>query len=148
MEGEFLLPRSIAIFIVIAAAMFATGCGARSDDTAAGLITADSYRNEIRAIEVILYQSTPADFSDIDRAAVALHDLHQAIVEREPSPQARGAANDLLFLSARADVSGIGYAAPSLREVRTQWERTRTELFGEVAWFLTATPDVVSGQTP
>lgn len=147
------MPRRIAFSIIATIFIIMAGAGCekestQSDTTVLGLLKAEAYQERIEAVEAILYQSTPAGYGDLDRAGRALLDLHEEIHEREESPFIRSAANELLFLSARADVSDVGYSAPNLDAPRESWEQVRAELFGEAEWFRNTTAQVLSDQTP
>jgi len=105
------------------------------------------YRAEIQAVEAVLYKQSPPDYADPGRAAAALTQLFDAIDHNEPDRTKRQRAQTLMFLSSRADQTDVGYAAPSLRATRDEWEKARHELFGDADWFRTSSPDVAAAQT-
>ncbi|HTO05683.1 MAG TPA: hypothetical protein VMR86_01395 [Myxococcota bacterium] len=106
-----------------------------------GHIDPGPYRTEIQAAEAILYASdAPSDgaWKDLSRA---LLELHNAIVFRDTSPEARETSRKLFFLSADVDSrKAPTQGGEPLAEVRASWEEIRTRQFIQADWFHTATP--------
>jgi hypothetical protein len=143
-----MLPTSLLGFLALSlAVLFAYGCsGNASTDAAAGAFNPDRYRAGIESVEAVLYQSTPPDHADLDRAESALRDLHSAVLSREKDPRVRDKAHDLLFVTSETGFTDAGYVVADLGPVRARWEAVRLDLFGYAEWFRQTTPEVRSAQ--
>lgn len=143
------MSRFATVLTLIAAVTALAGCaGEPETGSATGLIAPESYRASIEAVEAVLYQPAPPDFGDPERAAAAVMDLYDAILERETDRRVRDAAATLIFTASRADISDAGYAAPDLGPLRERWEEVRADLFGEADWFRSTTAGVAAARTP
>jgi hypothetical protein len=106
-----------------------------------GHIDPTPYRTEIEAAEALLYASdTPCD-QDWKNLSRALLELHNAIVFRDTSPEARETSRRLFFFSADVDSRNAPKeGGDQLAAVRATWEEIRTKRFIQADWFHTATP--------
>jgi hypothetical protein len=106
-----------------------------------GHIDPTPYRAEIEAAEALLYaEGAPGD-QDWKSLSKALLELHNAIVFRDTSPEARETSRKLFFFSADVDSQQApkGQVDP-LAAVRADWEEIRSKHFIQAAWFHGATP--------
>lgn len=105
-----------------------------------GHIDPTPYRAEIEATEALLYADAAPGQGDWKSLSRALLELHNAIVFRDTSPEARETSRKLFFLSADVDSRKAKESGEELAEVRASWEDIRSKQFIQADWFHTATP--------
>lgn len=99
------------------------------------------YRVQIEATEALLYAPAAPGDEDWRNLSRALLELHNAIVFRDTSPEARETSRRLFFLSAEVDAVGKPkHAEERLAAMRGVWEKIREEQFAQADWFHAATP--------
>jgi len=106
-----------------------------------GHIDPTPYRAEIEAAEALLYAPDPPSDDDWKSLSRALLELHNAIVFRDTSPEARATSRKLFFFSADVDSrKAPKEAGDQLAAVRATWEEIRSKQFIQADWFHTAAP--------
>jgi hypothetical protein len=106
-----------------------------------GHIDPTPYRAEIQAAEALLYADGVPGEEDWKHLSGALLELHNAIVFRDTSPEARETSRKLFFLSADVDSQKAPKeTGEQLAAVRANWEQIRSKQFIQADWFHTATP--------
>ena len=106
-----------------------------------GHIDPAPYRSEIEATEAVLYSSDELGPDQRKTLSRALLELHNAIVFRDTSPEARETSRKLFFFSADVDSrKAPKEPGAQLAEVRATWEEIRSKQFIQADWFHTAMP--------
>jgi hypothetical protein len=106
-----------------------------------GHIDPTPYRAEIEAAEALLYANDAPGDDDWKNLSRALLELHNAIVFRDTSPEARETSRKLFFFSADVDSrKAPKEAGEQLAAVRATWEDIRSKQFIQADWFHGATP--------
>jgi hypothetical protein len=136
----------IALFIGLSAIAVSIGL---EHTQAPERLDAEVYRESIRAIEIVLYRSTPPDVGDGDRVSDALLRLAEALAPPGAAFPARQRALRLYQLIGLASGMGdAGYALPGLALFRGAWERQRDSLFAPAPWFARSDAPLTPEQTP
>ncbi|MEX2208152.1 MAG: hypothetical protein WEF50_18150 [Myxococcota bacterium] len=99
-------------------------------------LDAERQREAIRAVEVVLYRTSPPELGDGDRVADALTRLAEELAPPDAPYRARRRALRLYELIALASgMDDVGYALPDLDLLRAEWEKQRDSLFAPAPWF-------------
>lgn len=139
-----------ALIVLLALSLASCGGAGDSDEEVAidpNAIAPEPYRDQILAVEALLYKKSPPEPGDYERVAEAVLQLHKKISEADISGPALKRVNRLLYLAARADLGGTGYTLPDLKPFREDWEKVRGEVFIPADWFFSGGPEIGGAQT-
>jgi hypothetical protein len=139
-----------ALFLALLVTLWAIAASIGFERTyAVDLLDAEAHRESIRAVEIVLYRSTPAELGDGDRVADALLRLAAALAPPDAAFPVRQRALRLYDLISLASAMGdAGYALPDLASLRPEWEKQRDALFTPAPWFGRTDAPLVAAQTP
>jgi len=144
--------------IIVLMSLVLVGCTGSGDDrdskteerilAGRGFLDPEAYRAEIENLESVLYKDAPADFADFGRVTAATMRLYGKAMQQEKHPLKIEAAQRIMFLRSRADMSDVGFSTPDMAAVRSDWEGVRLHVFGEADWFHKTTAGLSRVQTP
>ncbi len=127
--------------LMVAAWLPLAGCSYgpadQTGENGAGRFTLDPelYREEIAAVEAVLYQDSPLAASDLDRLSGAMFQLGSKALTQEDHPLRKEKARLIMSLAARGDLSSVLVTPlPQLGELRAEWEALRHEAFQPASW--------------
>lgn len=134
--------------IGLALLAFTLGCGREENERApvsspASIAPADAegrldptpYRAQIESAEALLYSQEGLSEDGWRALSKALLELHNEIVFRDSSPNARETSGRMFLFSARADAATVLRKSDAeLAELRDVWETLCAEKFAPAAW--------------
>lgn len=137
------------LILVLLVSVAAIAMSLRFESTqSADRLDAEAHREAIRAVESVLYRSTPPELGDGDRIAGALTRLASELAPADAPYLARRRALRLYDLIGLASGMGdAGYALPDLGLLRAEWEKQRDALFAPAPWFGQSGAPLVAAQT-
>ncbi len=138
-----------AAFIALVVGLCAIGVSLGLDHTGSSeRLDAELHRDSIRAVESVLYRSTPPEVGDGDRVSDALLRLAESLAPAGAPFVARQRVLRLYDLIGLASgMEDAGYALPDLGLLRNEWERQRDALFAPAPWFGRSGAPLVAAQT-
>jgi hypothetical protein len=100
------------------------------------LLDPDPYREQIRALEAVLYREGAADAATGSHVVYAARRLADAVHTNEAEPLATEASQEILAFAADIDQSDhVGFATLDLPAARASWAQVRGRLFVTAQWF-------------
>jgi len=102
-------------------------------------LSPEPYREQIEAIEKILYRHKPADFGEIKALGRLSAELGEEILLNGSLLQ-RPAASRIIFWGDKiGGMEDTGFRKLDLKPIRFEWEKLREDCFQSASWFRTAT---------